>query len=306
MMRKILAVMLCLACLAGSALAADMSEVRGYDKSAENDYQYLALGTYPYEEDGTEAPLLWRILYREGDTLTLFTEYLIDTHQVFEIENYKDAVKKHKFSKTTVFEETDLFKWVNGEMTQTIMKNQDFSPAVIEAEGGLFHIMDYMELRRTEYGFPNSRYGNTAENSWEHPTPLAKNRKAWGTPYAQAKVIYPDWSKETKHYKLIQYGSYGNSSPYWTADLRPDLGGMVGANGHLSVHGKGDVQIGVRPAMMLDLTKLELTGGQGTLEDPWRMELKGGAAETAETSEEEAPEEAAETDDTENTEETEE
>jgi hypothetical protein len=275
-MKRILAAVLLLTCLAGTAFAEDMSEVRGYLKDADSVYQYLYMGTYPYEEDGTEAPLLWRILGRDGDVITCFTEYIIDTHQVMEIENYKDAIKKHKFNRTTVYEETDLFAWVNGEMTDTILKQDDFRAAIVEADGGLFHIMDYMEMKRKEFGFPNSRYGNTKENPWEKIEPNAKYRKAYGTPYAKEKVIYPEWAKETKKYKLIQYKQYGNSAPYWTTDQRPTLGGIVGANGHLSVHGKADVQVGVRPAMLLDLTKLRITGGQGTLEDPWRMEVTAG------------------------------
>ena len=272
-MKRWLATVLCLMLLAGCALAADMSEVRGYDKKQENDYQYLQFGTYPYEADGTEAPLVWRILAREGDVLTLFTEDIIDTHQVWEIPNYKDAVKKHNFNKSTVFEETDLFAWVNGEMTETILKHEDFSSAIVEHGGGLFYIMTYKDFKKKEYGFPNSRYGNTRENPWEVPQALAVNRKGYGTPYAKEKLIYPDWKEQgSRNLRLILYKQYGDSSPYWCiGDPRPIYGGIVGANGHLSVHGKGDVGIGVRPAMMLDLTKLELIGGSGTLEDPWLM-----------------------------------
>ena len=52
-----------------------------------------------------------------------------------------------------------------------------------------------------------------------------------------------------------------------------DVHDVAGAGGEDDRQGlgKGDVGIGVRPAMMLDLTKLELIGGSGTLEDPWLM-----------------------------------
>jgi len=53
--KRFAAILLALICLAGSASAADTSEIRGYLKG--EDYQYILLGSYPYEEDGTVAPL---------------------------------------------------------------------------------------------------------------------------------------------------------------------------------------------------------------------------------------------------------
>ena len=270
-MKRLLAMILLLILTTGCALGADMSDVRGHDDKAEEEYQYLILGTYPYEEDGTEAPLLWRILGREGDVITLFTEYIIDVHQVTEVDNYKDS-KAHKFKKAIKYEESDLCAWVNGEMAETILKYDDFSAAIVEAYGGRFHIMDNDELRRTDFGFPDSVRGTTSENPGEVIVPKAKNRKGYGTPYAKTHVLYPDWENKSKN-KLYVERSYGNSSAYWTARMRTETAGIVGTNGHLSWSGYGDVQKGVRPALLLDLTKLRITGGQGTLEDPWRMEV---------------------------------
>ena len=289
--KQILAAMLFLMVLTGAALAADMSQVRGYDKDSEQEYQYLLMGTYPYEEDGTEAPLLWRILGREEDTIHLFTEYLIDVRQVFEVDNYK-AAKAHKYPKGVTFEETDLYAWVNGEMTQTILKDEDFSAAIVEAGGGKFHIMDNTEMRRTDWGFPDNTMGNTIENPGEVIAVNAKNRKGWGTPYAKAVRLYPDWGGKPRD-RLFLFREYGSSSPYWSAKMRTSMCGIIGGNGHLSWSGCGDVQKGVRPALVLDLTKLEITGGTGTLEDPWTMKVKDGAeAGSGETPEGEAGDEA--------------
>ena len=253
--------------------------VRGYEKNAESEYQYLLFGTYPYEEDGTEAPLLWRILGREGQIITLFTEKVIDVRQVMEVEKYKSAVKDHSFVKwennTEDFSQTDLFAWVNGEMTRTILKQDDFSAALVEAGGGLFHIMDNTEMRRTDWGFPDSTMGNTIENPGEVIMANAKNRKGYPTPYAASVVLYPEWKKSTSHIRLIQYRAYGNSSPYWTSKTTAGWKcGIIGGNGHISWHGKGDIQIGVRPAMVLDLSKLEIIGGDGTIDNPWIMQVK--------------------------------
>ncbi len=275
-MKKSLLILLALACLTGCACGADISEIRGFEKKLE--YQYLLLGTYPYEEDGTEAPLKWRILAREGDVVTLITEDIIDCMQVMFVDNYVDGIKKKNFPKLQEFRETDLYAWVNGEMTDTILKDQDFSEAIVLHDGDRFYIMSWADLMNTDYGFPHTKSGNTVEQEGEVAVAAAKYRKAYGSPYARNKLIYPDWNNErNKNWnKLFQFAAYGNSSPYWSTKMRPNTKqtGIVGGNGHLSWGGQGDVQKGVRPAVMVDLSRLKITGGSGTLDDPWMMEMK--------------------------------
>ena len=51
--------------------------VRGYD--ADLGYIYINYGRYPYEADGTVAPILWRVLGVDEDGYALLlTEYVID------------------------------------------------------------------------------------------------------------------------------------------------------------------------------------------------------------------------------------
>ena len=277
-MKRMLALLLCLLLLAGSALAADVSEIRGFDKDASSEYQYLQMGSFPYEKNGAVKPLLWRVLGVEDGQAFLVTEYVIDVHQVYEIDNYKDGVTKKKYSRGTDFTETDLYAWVNGEMTDTILAEQDFSAAIIGRDGHPFFIMSYDDLKNTAFGFPNNRLGYIPEKEDKgKKDPAAVYRKAYGTPYAKAHILYPDWKNTNfpSFNKLFQDSRYQNSSPYWTTDMRPDRTGMVGANGHLSWHGKGDVQVGVRPATIVDLSKMVIVSGAGTMEKPFVMEVAG-------------------------------
>jgi len=303
-MRRVLAWMLALCCLMGSAMAADVSQIRGYDKDEKEEYQYAVLGTYPYEKDGREAPLVWRILGREGDIISLFTEDVIDNIQVMFVDNYQDAVKKKKFKKVETFEETDLYGWINSTMQETILKNQDFSSAIELHDGCCFYVMSNEEMRRTEWGFPNSTMGNPIEQEGETIAVNAKNRKGYGTPYAKAKILYKDW-KNTKNKnwnKLYQFAAYGNSSPYWTSKMRPGskMTGIIGGNGHISWGGQGDVQKGIRPATKIDLSRVTVTGGDGSLKNPWQFAAADGTpfgsrtAEAAGAEEAEDTEEAAE------------
>ena len=244
--------------------------MRGYDHEAESDYQYLLFGSYPYEEDGTEAPVLWRILGRENDRITLFTEYVIDAHQITVVEKYADS-KAHKYKKNIEFEESDLFAFVNGELTEILTRSEPARAALVEDHGGLFHILSDEELMNTAWGFPDNVNGTSKENPDEVIAPLAKNRMAHGTPYAKAHVQHEKWGSSKN--KLYQDYRYNGAVAYWGTRMRPQLARIVGANGHLSWSNMASVRIGVRPAAIVDLNKLRVTGGNGTLENPWIMEL---------------------------------
>ena len=81
--------------------------------------------------------------------------------------------------------------------------------------------------------------------------------------------------KFLKKLQLTVMSEYNGTSPYWAVKRRKNyyMTGIVGGNGHLSWRAMDSVQIGVRPAMRLDLSRLKLTGGKGTREDPWRMTM---------------------------------
>ena len=144
----------------------------------------------------------------------------------------------------------------------------------------LFYIMTYADMKNGKFGFPKTHHGNTIENEGERAIPESGRRKAYATPYAKSKVQYPDWKNETAQYKLdvvtVYKGmSYGGSSPYWTIKRRWGyyMIGIVGANGHLSWSNMASVRIGVRPAAIVGLNKLRVTGGKGTEDQPWVMEV---------------------------------
>ena len=81
-MKKICTILLIalLFLLLGSAsVTADNSVIRGYSKT----YQYIQLGEYPYEKDGTVKPVLWKVLSVEDGTVLMISEYVIDLQQVW-------------------------------------------------------------------------------------------------------------------------------------------------------------------------------------------------------------------------------
>lgn len=275
-MRRLIAAVLLLTMLAGTALAGDLTGLQGYTEEGKNyTYQYMELGTYPYEADGTVKPLLWRVLLlEEGQKATLITEYVIDVHQVIEVGTYKEC-KAHNFREFTTFRESDLANYMNGEMLDRMCETQDFKDAIIETENGLIYPFTNLEFMNEEYGFPHTKSGSTIENPGEVAIAAAKKRMAVGTPYALNLQLYEDWAGI---HKTLQ--ERHGCNPYWTATLRRTDGkgymmGMIGGNGHISWHGYGDISIGVRPSMRIDLTDFDIVGGSGTLEDPWKMDRSG-------------------------------
>ncbi len=276
-MKRILAALLCALCISGSAMAADLSDIRGYVKG--EDYQILELGTYPYEADGTVAPLKWRVLFTENNVATLITEYVIDVHQVILTADF-ETTQTHRYRPFYTFAESDLYAYLNGEMLDTMCSEQDFRDDLAETENGRLFIFTNLEYMNEDYGFPHTKAGTTVEQPGQTVVPAAKRRMAVGTPWAKAHTLYENWTGRNKRL----YVDVNGCSPYWTATMRRNDGkgvylGIIGKNGHISWSGYGSVHIGVRPAVRIDLNGYTVTGGSGTLEDPWRLEKEGSGKE---------------------------
>ncbi len=263
---------LVLVCLFAQALGADPSDLRGYDD--DKGYQYLEMGTYYYGEDGTTAPVKWRILFVEGQEALILTENIIDVHQIIEVDDFK-VTEKRRYRNFTKFRETDMYTWMHGEMLEKMCEEQDFRSALIEQENGLLYFLTMTDYRNTDYGFPRTLEGCTIEYEGQGAHKEAWRRVAYGTPYAKSHQLYDDWTGKTK--KLF-VGRDTGGSPYWTRSLRDPEGkgffmGIIGKNGHLSWSGFGSVFVGVRPAGVLNLERIEIAGGSGTEADPWKLTI---------------------------------
>ena len=196
---------------------------------------------------------------------------------IFEDQDFSSAVVPHRI-KEAQKKEADIPEepgYQTGSQEPLTPEEQEKFPYGKD----LFYIMTYADMKNGDFGFPDTTFGNTKENDNEKAIPESGRRKAYATPYAKNKVQHPDWKKDTKMYKLdvvtVYKGmSYGGSSPYWAIKRRKGyyMSGIVGANGHLSWSNMASVRIGVRPAAIVDLNKLRVTGGNGTEENPWVME----------------------------------
>ncbi len=248
----LLAAMLLLLPLTG---VADEVALRGYVKG--NGWQFVNLGEYPYEKDGTPAPVMWRILDITDGKALLLTEKIIDAQQVI-FETDKKKIEKKDYRRISSFTESDLYTWLNTECLDTLMEKEPLRSALIaEPDGAKLFILDMMEFLNPQYGFSATRWDNQP------------SRQAQGTPYAiSQRGLYKD-------------GGTGNSS-YWFAEVRDPEGihlGLMGFNGHMSWGAYTRTNVGLRVSVRLDLSQVEVSGGEGTRNSPFVLVPKGGVSD---------------------------
>ena len=252
--KKLLAFLAALLLMLPCAALAD-SPLRGYVKG--EGYQYVSLGAYPYEADGTVAPVLWRVLETKDGQALLLTEYVIDVSQVI-FETDEKVIKKQTYRRIDSYAESDLYTHLNTTVLDTLLGDDPLRGALLEEEGGgrLFILTDEQFLR-TDYGFVNTRWNEQ------------KSRQAVATPYALSRGLYRDRSTGT--------------SPYWVATIRSKDGvklALVGYNGHLSWGAYTRTNVGLRLSVRLDMAQLRISGGAGTKEDPFLLEAAAPSAPT--------------------------
>ena len=276
---------------AETASAVDSCGLRGWDLNS--GWQYVIMGWYPYEKDpaitkqnandpemydpktyseDAKAPVLWQVLAIEDGKALLYTTYIIDTHQPTEVDNEKDA-KGRKYPEISDYGETDLNRWLNETMIYELLADEPVLAAVTEEQYGRLYLLTDGELMTEEYGFTAQRYYEV------------KSRWAYATPYALNKKLHKKYGS-----KLSKDQSYGTSD-YWVAALKRDNSGEQkkgrylqlcagiadphekgGTNiGHLSFGYLNRTTVGLRVALRLDTSKIQVISGSGTIWDPCRL-----------------------------------
>ncbi|MBR4459759.1 MAG: hypothetical protein IKS31_12440 [Clostridia bacterium] len=248
--------------------------LRGWSESL--GYQYVALGTYPWYEDGTRAPVLWRVLDvdEESGKALLLTEYLIGVCQPIYCDDPKVAERK-KYRRIDDYGESDMNVWLNDTMLPDIFTGDPLIAAVTEERYGRLYPLTDKELMTEKYGFSKSRY-------WVQTT-----RQAYASPYCLSVKLHPNYGS-----KVYKDPSTGTSS-YWAAALKApgsEFMQICGLDGHLSYGRLARTTVGLRVALHLDVTKIQVYAGAGTLEDPCFLAyVHDGVAETAPRGEDPVP-----------------
>lgn len=259
-MKKTLIIILTLIMISVCAISYAEFDLRGYDKKA--GYQYIALGEFPQEADGTVKPILWRVLDVDENQAYLLSEYVLFSNRVHPDDNEYIAFQ-------AAFNQTEMFSLLNGpyvgnpisveeqhelksierlgrvHIAQMCFKDQAFteneqSMLLEDEELGMVFLAAADDLKNREYGFASS-----------------KQRQAYGTEYALANGLF-----------RYQNGT----SPYWTRSQSVSYKyatRCTKVDGDLGYIRCVVMNEGCRPAIRLLLEGLNPTGGSGTMEDPY-------------------------------------
>ncbi|MBQ7886323.1 MAG: hypothetical protein IJ313_05450 [Clostridia bacterium] len=259
-MKKLLALMLALAWMLCAYACAEEPALRGYDKK--QGYQYVQLGAFPQDADGTVRPILWRVLSVDGAQAYLLSEYILFNNRV-----HPDDTEYIGFN--AAFNQTEMFALLNGpfegnpipkeeqdqlkakerlgrvHIAEICFKDQAFTPLeqqmlIEDEELGMVFLAAADDLKNSQMGFSSS-----------------KNRQAWGTDYALANGLF-------------QYQN--GTSPYWTRSQSvsyPYATRCTKVDGDLGYIRCVVMNEGCRPAIRLSLEGLAPISGSGTLEDPY-------------------------------------
>lgn len=252
MFRRLAAMLLALLLLAPSALAEDT--LRGYDKK--DGYVYVTLGAFPQTADGGVEPILWRVLQVKDGRAYILSEYVLQARRMHgdytEYANKATAKKNPGFDGD--FARTELSLYMNGEFTANFTAGE---LALLQPHEtmGLFFLVSADDLKDKNLGFGTNQ-----------------SRKAWATEYA-------------KENGLFVYGSkYGKHSPYWTCDQSTSDARHARCTKDQGELGRINViteDLGMRPACYLDMSKVVIASGSGTMEDPYVLLTETPVPETS-------------------------
>ena len=295
-MRRFCAAVLLLALLCGPGISGAESALRGY--SRDGGYVYVSLGQYMMTKDGDMGPIVWRVLETDEEKAYLLSEYILFARPMHitrrEVESdkakedysridYRDELKGD-------FAQTELCEYLNHTFAETAFTEEQMSMLLpCENFGKIFLIPDE-DMKNKAYGLGSLNPGTTSAKK----IAADPGCRAWGTEWAihnngVPESEYPDPRARTvglagEHVSVEEVRLYvfqarfGSCSPWWTRTQSKTDGRHARATKDGGQIGHIDVardNIGVRPAVYLDLNAFEITGGAGTLEDPWTVVSKG-------------------------------
>lgn len=259
MIRKttlLLALLLAL-CAAFPALAEDAAGIPGYSRTA--GYTYVTFGSYPTDADGTVRPIVWRVLKNEKGEAYLLSEYILFGAPVHgDYEHYKG------------WETSDLYNYLNGTFLNNAFTAEEQAALLQRTEDkALVTLITSDEMKDASIGFSSNASRLCESTAWAKILPdppifelPATNKKGKWKPlyiYSKGKIYSPWWSRT-------------QSTDYPHEQRRVMDEGKIG---RIST---GNSDLGVRPAVYVDLSLLHIQSGSGTLSSPYALAPGQGAA----------------------------
>ena len=193
-------------------------------------YQYILFGQYA-SGSKTPEPVLWRVLYTTNDRALLVSEYILAARPF-------DGASPD-------WEGSEIQDWLNSTfLHDAFSSRQDYGALVRNKELGRVFLLSREDLANEDYGFSKDE---------EHPD---DPRRAMGTNRAISSGL---WRNEEGYSTYYTRTMRGRTSLY---QIRTD-----GSFGEARI---GRKNVGIRPAVRIDLDKVSFSSGDGTLESPYR------------------------------------
>lgn len=194
------------------------------------DYEYVNFGQY-YINTGSTDSILWRVLYASDSKALLLSEYILEARS-FD-------------SNGTTWKNSEIYNWLNITFfNQAFCDEEQAAILSIDPEYGSVFLLGESDYLNSEYGFSSAD---------DFPDP---SRRAFATPHAKQAKVWIDSEIHTSTYYTSTH-KYGKNIVQITAS------GLVG----WAAFDRKDV--GIRPAIWIDKTKIVLNSGKGTMESPY-------------------------------------
>ena len=231
-------------------LAEDASFIRGYSKSA--GYQYVLFGTYPTEADGTEAPILWRVLKTENGEAYLLSEYILFGAPVHgDYDHYKG------------WETSDLYNYLNTVFLNDAFDDEEQEALLVRTEdNALVTLITSDEMKDASIGFSSNTARLCESTEWAKQLP--------DPPIFEL----PSTNNKGKWKPLYIYSKGKKYSPWWSRTRSTDYPHeqrRVMDEGKIGRISTGNSDLGVRPAIHVDLKLLSVLSGSGTIASPYQL-----------------------------------
>ncbi|MBR5301840.1 MAG: hypothetical protein IKU38_03300 [Clostridia bacterium] len=260
-MKKYIALLLAMVYIMFSVYAcAEEFALRGYNKK--QGYQYVQLGEFPQEADGTVRPILWRVLSVDEAQAYLLSEYILFNNRI-----HPDDQEYIAFE--AAFNQTEMFRLLNGPFEGNPISHEEQAKLKERERLGRVHIAEIcfkdqaftaaeqsMLISDEALGMVFLASADDLKNSAMGFTG-AKQRQAYGSEYALANGLF-----------RYQNGT----SPYWTRSQSVSYTyatRCTKVDGNLGYIRCVVMNEGCRPAVRLSLEGLSPIGGSGTMEDPY-------------------------------------
>ena len=258
--KSFLLILLCLMLALPAQIAAeDVSVLRGYSKAA--GYNYVLFGSYPTEADGTVKPILWRVLRSSQGEAYLLSEYILFGSPVHGDYDHYDG-----------WENSDLYNYLNNVFINDAFSAEEQGALLVRTEdNALVTLITSDEMKDASIGFASNNdrlrestaYAKILPDPPIFELPTAINNNRWKPLY-----IY------SKGHKYSPWWSRTRSEEYKHEQRRVMDEGKIG---RIST---GNSDLGVRPAINVDLSLLTILSGDGSFTSPYVLASTAGNAAT--------------------------